>query len=327
MSEIATIVEGQRNSFMAVSTDQSINFDREAGFAIQALQNNDYLARIAMGNKASLQAAVNNIAAIGISLNPASKQAYLVPRDGRVCLDISYMGMMHLAQQTGAISWGQAVIVRKNDTFELNGIDKPPFHKFNPFDTERGEVIGVYVVVKTGTGDYLTHAMPISKVFDIRDRSAAWKSYQAKGTKCPWVTDEDEMVKKTCVKQAAKYWPRRDRLDEAIHHMNVDGMEGLAVINEPENPDMKNFKDVTNVTRTLPSTGVWEALDVDNQTWLQDIADQSITLIDKGDIKGAMEHIADQNLDADDKVALNTRFDSKQRSAMKKFVAKMKAVA
>jgi recombination protein RecT len=43
--------------------------------------------------------------------------AYLVPRDGKVCLDISYMGMMHLAQQCGAIQWGQAVLVREGDQF------------------------------------------------------------------------------------------------------------------------------------------------------------------------------------------------------------------
>jgi recombination protein RecT len=37
------------------------------------------------------------VAAIGITLNPASKLAYLVPRDGMVCLDISYMGLLHRA--------------------------------------------------------------------------------------------------------------------------------------------------------------------------------------------------------------------------------------
>jgi recombination protein RecT len=85
-------------------------------------------------------------------------------------------------------------------------------------------------VVKTAGGDYLTHSMPLSKVYDIRDRSEAWKAYKKDSSKtCPWVTDEEEMIKKTCVKQASKYWPKRERLDQAIHHMNTDGGEGITL--------------------------------------------------------------------------------------------------
>jgi recombination protein RecT len=220
--DISTIIHGQRQQFMAVLADSTIEFEREAAFALQLVSANTYLAVIAGNNQDSLRNAITNVAAIGISLNPASKLAYLVPRDGKVCLDISYMGLMHIAQQSGAIVWGQSAIVRDNDEFQLDGIDKPPLHKFNPFGTDRGEIIGAYVVVKTDTGDYLTHAMPISKIYDIRDRSEAWK----KGQKGPWKTDAEEMIKKTVIKQAAKMWPRRDRLDSAIHNLNTDG-EGI----------------------------------------------------------------------------------------------------
>lgn len=218
-----------RDRFEVALVDNRLKFEAEAGFAMQALQNNDYLARIAAGNMESFRNAVTNVAAIGVSLNPAKKQAYLVPRDGKVCLDISYMGMLDLAIETGAIQWGQAKIVKANDHFELRGIDQPPDHSYNPFSTERGETIGVYVVVKTAAGDYLTHAMPISAVNEIRDRSPAWKAWIKDKKKCPWVTDKEEMDKKTCVKQGSKYWPKNgnSRLEAAIHHMNTDGGEGL----------------------------------------------------------------------------------------------------
>ncbi|STS93447.1 RecT protein [Klebsiella grimontii] len=62
-----------------------------------------------------------------MSLNPAQKLAYLVPRKGAICLDISYMGLMHIAQQSGAIKWCQSAIVRKNDQFHREGLDK---HRF-----------------------------------------------------------------------------------------------------------------------------------------------------------------------------------------------------
>lgn len=212
-----------RGAFTAQLSDASLKFDQEAGFAIQTLENNSYLASTAMKNPQSLRNAVTNTAAIGISLNPAKKQAYLVPRDGRVCLDISYMGLMDLAMATGSILWGQAFIVRERDEFALTGLDKKPHHVFNPFAKDRGEVVGVYVVVKTHHGDYLTHAMAIDAVIAIRNRSSAWKS----GKTCPWHTDFEEMAKKTCVKQAYKYWPKNARLETAIHHMNTDGGEGL----------------------------------------------------------------------------------------------------
>ena len=228
--ELVTLIDAQREQFGKVIASKSIEFEREKGFALQILQANDFLAKTAYGNSPSLQNAIINVAAIGISLNPASKLAYLIPRKGSVCLDISYMGLMHIAQECGAIQWGQAVIVRANDTFELQGLDKQPAHKYQPFGKERGEVIGVYVVVKTTEGDYLTHPMTLSAVHAIRDRSDAYKAWKVDNKKtCPWVTDEEEMIKKTCVKQAAKYWPRRDRLDTAVHHMNTDGGEGITL--------------------------------------------------------------------------------------------------
>jgi recombination protein RecT len=149
-----------------------------------------------------------------------------------ICLDISYMGLMDLAMATGSIKWAQAELVRANDGFARGRFDEPPKHEFNPFSKDRGEIIGVYVVVKTADGDYLTHTMEIGEVYDIRDRSEAWKSYVAKKIKsCPWVSDTGEMIKKTCVKQAYKYWPKTERLENAIHHLNTDGGEGLTDIN------------------------------------------------------------------------------------------------
>lgn len=227
-----------KSEFQAILSDSSINFEREAEFAIQVLEKNDYALNIAMSNRAAVVAAVKNIAAIGISLNPAKKQAYLVPRGGAICLDISYMGLLDLAIASGSIRWGQAKIVRENDFYESQGVDLAPVHKYNPYKPkERGEIIGAYVVVKTADGDYLTHEMAIDEVFDIRDRSESWKSYvKDNKKKTPWITDFGEMVKKTVIKQASKTWPRTDRLDHAIHHLNTDGGEGLVDINEKPEP-------------------------------------------------------------------------------------------
>uniref|UniRef100_UPI00387DC956 recombinase RecT n=1 Tax=Cronobacter dublinensis TaxID=413497 RepID=UPI00387DC956 len=270
--------------FEQVCAEPSINFKRESEFAMQIFANNDYLAKIAMANTTSTRSAIMNVAAIGITLNPAQKLAYLVPRKGAICLDISYMGLMHIAQQSGAIKWCQSAIVRKNDQFRREGLDKPPVHIYSEFDTkeQRGEVVGAYVVVKTDDGDYLTHTMRIEDIYSIRDRSEAWKKYKTDNSKkCPWVTDEEQMMLKTVVKQAAKYWPRRERLDAAIDYVNTEGEEGInfAAERQPERDitpaDITTIKEINDVLIAMNKTWDEDLLPLCSKIFRREIRDSS----------------------------------------------------
>ncbi|HEK1878107.1 recombinase RecT [Proteus mirabilis] len=242
VQKIYEVVNPLKNEFEQVCSEPSITFKRESEFAMQIFANNDYLANVAVNNLVSVRSAIMNVSAIGISLNPAQKLAYLVPRDKKVCLDISYMGLMHIAQQSQAIKWCQSSIVRQNDNFQLTSIDTAPRHEYNAFATQeqRGEIVGAYTVVKTEDGDYLTHTMAIADIYAIRDRSTAWKAWISKKKSCPWVTDEEQMILKTVVKQAAKYWPRRERLDKAIDYVNTEAGEGIDFGSEQQEP-----KDIT----------------------------------------------------------------------------------
>lgn len=174
---IVEFVKQQEPLFVGAVTDQSVTWAKESQFAIQYFQRNDYLSKTALSNPTSAQNAIINVAAIGITLNPASKLAYLVPRDGMVCLDISYMGLLHLAQSTGSIKWGQCKLVYSNDTYESNGLDTAPIHKYNAFG-DRGDVVGGYCTVKTADGDYLTEEMSWKK---SRQRKQPVKPRMARG--------------------------------------------------------------------------------------------------------------------------------------------------
>jgi recombination protein RecT len=230
MSNIVAIkdeIYALRDTFQARLTNNSLNFEVEAGFAVQQMENNDYLLSVAMGNRQSVINAVTNVAAIGISLNPARKQAYLVPRDRKVCLDISYIGLVDLATQSGSIVWAKSELVYEADNFQMGEPGTLPDHKFNPFAKDRGAVIGAYVVAKTPGGEYLCDAMSIDEINAIRDRSSAWKAWIEKNKSCPWVTDPGEMAKKTVIKRASKLWPKNERLNMAIQHLNVELDEGI----------------------------------------------------------------------------------------------------
>ena len=230
MSGIIEYIGQQEQLFLPALTDEKISWEKEKQFAIQAFQGNKFLFDTASKNQASLQNAIINVASIGISLNPANKHAYLVPRDGKVCLDISYMGLMHLAMSTGSILWGQCKLVHANDTYENQGLDKAPNHSYSPFG-DRGNVIGAYCTVKTCHGDYLTDEMSHADIVNVQNSSKAKNG--------PWKTHWNEMARKTVVKRASKYWPTVDRLNNAIHLLNTDNNEGLE-------DDKKEFSDKFN---------------------------------------------------------------------------------
>lgn len=211
------LVIQQESFFKEVATSNSIHWAKESQFAIQALQSNESLGKVALQHPASLQNALINVGAIGISLNPALKHAYLVPRKpandkpAMVCLDISYQGLLHLAQSSGAIEWGQAKLVYENDEYTNEGIDKPPHHKQKTFG-DKGRIIGVYCTVKTKAGDYLTEEMDIHAIQKVQNSSKAQNG--------PWKTWWEEMARKTVVKRASKYWPSAESLGRAIDVLN-----------------------------------------------------------------------------------------------------------
>lgn len=229
-------IEAMRERWTAANKDESLSFDKEKENVLQALTakgmdlTKNYALKLALNNPDSVKRAIMATAIVGITLDPASKFAYLVPRDNEVKLDISYMGLMEIAVRSGSIRFARARMVHAADTFELGAEDQAPVHKRNPFLTfeQRGDYIGVYVTVKTLQGDWLTDPMNLEEVYNIRARSPSYQGYEADNKKkTPWVTDFPEMAKKSVVKNAYKYWPRSDRLDQAIHYLNTDGGQGI----------------------------------------------------------------------------------------------------
>lgn len=238
MSELSLIQRVERavmdpslkDQFERVKVVDTMVWDRESEFALQLLSRNEFSMKTAMNNVQSLRDAITNVASFGITLAPAQKLAYLVPRDKSICLDISYMGMAHVAVDSGAVRMVHAELVYENDVFERQGVDKEPIHKRNDFAApkDRGNVIGAYCVAKTAHGDFITDTMSIEEIIYIRDRTESWKAHVGpKKSRTPWATDPGEMFKKTVVRRAYKMWPRAKRLDETIHYMNTVGGEGI----------------------------------------------------------------------------------------------------
>ena len=212
----------QTKSVFNKQNNYALKWESECLFAKQLITKNDFVMKTAANSPDSLQNAIYNVAAIGISLNPATAHAYLVPRDGGICLDISYRGLVKLATDAGAIEWAKPELVYDGDTFEYNGTCTPPTHKTDPFSTDRtwDNLKGAYLVAKLVSGDYMIEVMSKAEIEKIRSTSKAGNG--------PWKTWPEEMAKKSIVKRASKSWPQsngRERLDRAIEVLNEH--EGL----------------------------------------------------------------------------------------------------
>ena len=235
MGEIApwaNAIAKAENKFLEISEKENngMNWQKEAMFAMQAIKKNDFMQTMAPD---SVFDAVVNVASIGLSLNPATKLAYLVPRDGRACLDISYLGLYQLAIDGGEIKHVKAELVYEGDTFEFNGVDEKPKHSYDPFKDykDRGKFRGAYCLALLNDGTYKVEFMPAVEIFKIKASAKTKKVWDA------WF---EEMAKKTVIKRAAKMWPKNNKVMNAIHYLNENG-EGVDFNSVPQesNPTEK----------------------------------------------------------------------------------------
>jgi recombination protein RecT len=146
----------------------------------------------------SLAGAVMKSAQLGLQLGMLG-HAYLVPYGTEASFILGYKGMIELARRSGAIKEIYAVVVRHGDEFEIEyGLNRQIKHV--PNLEESGELKGVYAVAHFTNGGYHFEYLPKIEIEKRRRRSKA----SAHG---PWVTDYEEMAKKTVIRHIFDYLP------------------------------------------------------------------------------------------------------------------------
>lgn len=202
------------------SNEYKMNFNREAGFAIQILTQNEFLANC---DQDSIRSAVVNVSLTGLTLNPALKYAYLVPRGGRCILDISYIGMIKVLTDAGAVKNVDAGVIYSNDKFDFRkGTD--PYFKHVPALSNKGEKVGAYAIAFLRDGGFQFEVMGRDEIEKVRATSESYKNEKTRKYS-PWENWEDEMWKKTVLKRLFKLLPKTNFSDQLI----------AAISNEHEN--------------------------------------------------------------------------------------------
>ena len=222
------LVERQ-SKFQKLDAAKILSWEQECEFAKQQILKNSYTLKIAMDNRGSLQESIFNVAAIGLSLNPAQHYAYLVPRDGRIVLDISYRGLIKLAVEAGVVVQVKAELVYEMDEFQYNGAFEYPHFTADVFAENRGELRGAFCIAMLKDGIQVDH-MSAKEIYKTRDTSMAYKAVESGKTKhSPWHDWFEQMALKTMVKRASKMWPEApgiSRLQTAVSVLNThEGIE------------------------------------------------------------------------------------------------------
>jgi len=247
-----------------------VKWEQESQFALQSLQKSERLTQCVPH---TIENAIINVAASGLTLNPADGYAYLVPeyntqtKQNECQLRISFKGLIKAATDSGVIEWVKAEVVHEADTFTYKGVSQEPEHSMNPFSKERGEPVGVYCLAKTAKGDFLCDVMSWEEVMKIKG---------AAKTDMVWKQWPMEMAKKAIIKRAAKQWPKSagsSALHETIQILNNnEGSDPLGNLSEKaeeilqiiESPgeqgfDVHGFGEIWDELDEREIAGIWTA--------------------------------------------------------------------
>jgi len=202
---------------------------KEISFALQHIAKNSQLQKATAESKLI---AVLNIAQCGLTLNPISKMAYLVPRwdnklKATICvLEPSYMGLIKLLTDTGSVKHIEAQVIYAGDDIEVDLASEGKILKHVPYiftGKDKGSIIGVYSKATLSDGAVTCEMMGPDDIEYIKGKSESYKAYVAGKLKtCTWVSDESEMCRKSVIKRHTKYLPRTDMWAKIESAVNLD---------------------------------------------------------------------------------------------------------
>ena len=204
------------------------NARRELGFAIQIISQSKELQSC---TSQSIIDSVINVGRTKISLNPALKLAFLIPRNNVCVLDFSYMGYISILKKTGSIKYMDAFCVYEDEAFEHNPslglLNHTPYYATTEKEQKSRKIIGVYSRAVLQSNDVVYCYMPIWEVNKVRgmvkNSNEKWSL---------WNIWEEEMIKKTVIRRHFK---------TLINGNELEFVSDMIQIEEQNNPISNNF--------------------------------------------------------------------------------------
>lgn len=148
-----------------------------------------------------------------LGIEPDGRRAHLIPFKNNkkgiyeVQVIVDYKGLVELITNTGLVSKIHADVVCENDIFEWD-TGEVKKHVID-WKEPRGQVYAAYAVVTFKDGSSKADCMSVEDIEAIRRRSRA-------STSGPWVTDWNEMAKKTVFRRCSKWVKLSPEQREAV---------------------------------------------------------------------------------------------------------------
>lgn len=195
-------------SALAAALPRGMSADRMVRVVLTAFNKTPKLLEC---SKETVWESVLNCAALGL-FPDALGRAYLVPYKGKCQLIIGYKGLIDLAYRSERIASINLVVVREGDDFERLPMESPPIRHRVVESADGGfrKMTHVYsVVYLKGCAQPSIDVMSLREVQEIRERSMSKDAG-------PWVTDFEEMAKKTVFRRHAKVLPMSAEMAQAF---------------------------------------------------------------------------------------------------------------
>lgn len=143
-------------------------------------------------------------------LIPDGREAALVLFSGKVQYMPMVAGILKKVRNSGELATITPQVVHKNDKFRF-WVDSEGEHiEHEPLlFGDRGEVLGVYALAKTNSGNIYVEVMTVAQVERVRSVSRAKNAG-------PWKDWWDEMAKKTAIRRLSKRLPMSTDLDDLL---------------------------------------------------------------------------------------------------------------
>lgn len=214
MGTIKTFFEAQAPK-LASLVPKHLTPDRLIKIALNCIARTPKLQEC---TSASLLQCVITCAELGLEPGGALGHAYLVPyrvNGTMTCMLVAgYRGFIELAMRAGALKQAEARVVHANDRFDLRFGLQPQLDHVPNLDTP-GAPLCVYFVGRFTDGYQHVEVMSWTEVQRTKARSRSKDDG-------PWVTDEEEMARKTVVRRAMKYMRMSPELERALEEDNQD---------------------------------------------------------------------------------------------------------
>jgi recombination protein RecT len=144
-----------------------------------------------------------------LGLEPDGRRAHLIPYGNECTLIIDYKGIAELIRRNGEVAHIHCDVVGENDHFDYRfGTNGKLEHIPAVGDRGRIKCAYSYIRLKDGTEEY--------DVMSTEDIERVRKDHSRAGDKSPWVTDWNEMAKKTVFRRHAKLLPLSPEVREMI---------------------------------------------------------------------------------------------------------------